>query len=58
MNLVSTKISDGKDTVEVNVKELTSRLKSLASGCNIEVIQLAISSMIDELEDAVSQTEK
>ena len=58
MNLVSTKISDGKDKIEVNVKELTSRLKSLANGCNIEIIQLAISSMLDEIEDAARQTEK
>ena len=56
MNLVITKISDGKDQVEVNVNELTLRLQSLADGCNMEVIQLAISSMLDEIKDAVGQT--
>lgn len=56
MNLVITKISDGKDKVEVNVNELTLRLQSLADGCNMEVIQLAISSMLDEIEDAIDQT--
>jgi len=56
MNLVTIKVSDGKDTIDVNVKELILRLQSLAGGCNIEVIQLAISSMLDEITDAVEQT--
>lgn len=56
MNLVTTKVFDGKDQIEVNIKELTLRLQSLANGCNMEVIQLAISSMLDEIDDAVEQT--
>lgn len=54
MNLVTTtKTSDGKEKVEVDIRELTLRLKSLTEGCNMEVIQLAISSMLDEISDAV-----
>jgi len=54
MNLVTTtKTSDGKEKVEVDIRELTLRLKSLTEGCNMEVIQLAISSMLDEIGDAV-----
>lgn len=57
MNLVvTTTTPDGKNRVEVNVKELALRLQSLADGCNMEVIQLAISSMLDEIHDAVSQS--
>jgi len=53
MNLVKTKVtSDGKQKIEVDVRELTLRLQSLANGCNMEVIQLAISSMLDEIRDA------
>jgi len=51
-SLVITKASPtGK--IEVDVKELTLRLQSLTRGCNIEVVRLAISSMLDEIEDAV-----
>ncbi|KKN00414.1 hypothetical protein LCGC14_1138020 [marine sediment metagenome] len=39
--------------IEVDVKELTLRLQSLTRGCNIEVVRLAISSMLDEIKDAV-----
>ncbi len=51
-SLVITKASP-TEKIEVDVKELTSRLQSLARGCNIEVVRLAISSMLDEIEDAV-----
>ena len=53
MNLVKTKMSDGEKKVEVDIKELTLRLQSLTDGCNIEIIQLAISSMLDEIKDAM-----
>jgi hypothetical protein len=42
-----------KVKVEIDVKELKTRLQSIANGCNIEVIQLAISTMLEELDDAV-----
>ncbi|KKN34729.1 hypothetical protein LCGC14_0790730 [marine sediment metagenome] len=51
----TTNTPDGDEKVEIDVKELILRLQSLTDGCNIEVIQLAISSMLDEIEDAVSQ---
>lgn len=55
MNLVKTKMtSEGKEKVVVDVRELTLRLQSLANGCNMEIIQLAITSMLDEIEDATS----
>lgn len=54
MNLVvTTKMSDGKEKVEVDVRELTLRLQSLTKGCNMEVIQLAISSMLEEINEAI-----
>jgi len=52
--LLVTKTSPkGKQKIEVDVEELTLRLRSLANGCNIEVIQLALQSMLDEILDAV-----
>jgi hypothetical protein len=42
----------GKDKIEIDLKELKIRLKSIANGCNIEVMQLAISTMLEELNDA------
>jgi len=57
--LVVTKTSPaGNYKVEVDVKELTLRLQSLTEGCNIEIVQLAISSMLDEIEDAVGTTKE
>jgi len=54
MNLVvTTTTPDGKEKVEVDVRELTLRLQSLTNGCNMEIIQLAIFSMLDERKDAV-----
>lgn len=50
--IMTTTNTDGKCKPEVNVKELTLRLKSLVDGCNIEIIQLAISSMLEEIEEA------
>lgn len=50
---MTTNTPDGGEKIEVDVKELTLRLQSLTDGCNIEIIQLAISSMLDEIEDAV-----
>ena len=51
--ITTTTSNDGEKKVEVDVKELALRLQSLTNGCNIEIIQLAISSMLDEIEDAV-----
>ena len=56
--LVTTKTSVDGNKVEIDLKELTRRLQSLTKGCNIEVIQLAISSMLDEIEDAVGPSER
>ena len=56
MNLVITTInSDGKNNVEINIRELILRLQSLAKECSIEVTQLAIASMLDEIKDAAKQ---
>lgn len=43
---------NGKEKIEVDIKELILRLKSISSGCDIEIIRLAISSMLDEIYDA------
>ena len=54
MNLVTkTRTSDGRKKVEVDLKELVLRLQSLTEGCNIEIVQLAISSMLDEIKEAL-----
>ena len=42
-----------REKIEVNVEELVLRLRSLANGCTMEVVQLAVLSMLDEIEDAV-----
>lgn len=55
---VVSKTLSGKEKVEVDVKELRLRLQSLTSECNIEIIQLAISSILDEIEDAIGIFEK
>lgn len=36
---------------QIDIKQLTMRLKSIANHANIEVVQLAIQSIIDELEE-------
>lgn len=52
--LVMTKTSPvGKGKVEVDVKELILRLQSISNGCNIEIVRLAISTMLEELDDAI-----
>lgn len=52
-----TKTSTGRDRVEIDVKELQLRLQTLASQGNIEVVQLALQSMLDEIEDRQFQLE-
>lgn len=42
-----------EDETEVDVRELALRLKTLMSGCDMEIIQLAISSMLDEISDVI-----
>ena len=53
--LVSSKTSPAGKKVEVDVQELILRLKSIAKGCSIEVVRLAIATMLDELKDAAGQ---
>lgn len=47
----------GNKVVEIDVDELILRLKSISSECSIEVMQLAILSMLDEIDDAVMDKE-
>jgi hypothetical protein len=56
--LVVTKTSPAGNKFEIDLKELKIRLQSIANGCNIEVIQLAISTMLEELDDAVGANKK
>jgi len=52
--LVTAKTSPvGEGKVEIDVQELILRLQSISSGCNIEIVQLAISTMLEELDDAI-----
>lgn len=46
-----TKTPTGRGRVEIDVKELRLRLKTLARQGNIEIVQLAIQSMLEEIED-------
>ena len=46
-----TKTPTGRERVEIDVKELRLRLKTLARQGNIEIVQLAIQSMLEEIED-------
>lgn len=56
-SLVITKTSPvGTKLVEVDLEELILRLQSISDGCNIEIMQLAISSMLDEIEDATGDS--
>lgn len=58
-SLVTTRISPtGDSRVEVNVQELALRLQSLEDGCNLEIVRLAISSMLEEIKDAVGEEYK
>ena len=54
--LVVTKTSPAGSRVEIDIQELTLRLKSLTEGCNIEVVQLAILSMLDEIAEAAGNS--
>lgn len=47
----TTKTSNGKRKLEIDTKTLLSRLKTIIDTQNAEVMQLAIQSMIDELQD-------
>jgi hypothetical protein len=47
----SIKTSNGKQRDEIDVNVLILRLKSIVKEGNIEVAQLAIESLLDELED-------
>jgi len=49
--IISTLIG-GKKKAGINIKELELRLKSIKDAHNIEVIKLAIESMLDEIEEA------
>jgi hypothetical protein len=51
--LVSSKTSPVGKKIEVDVQELILRLQSIADGCNIEVVRLAISTMLEEIDDAI-----
>jgi hypothetical protein len=52
-SLVTTKVSSlGNTKVEVNINELTLRLKSLKNVHDLEIIQLTILSMLEEIGDA------
>lgn len=46
-----TKTSDGKSKTEIDVRQLRLRLQSIAYSCNIEVMQLALQSMLEEIEE-------
>ena len=52
------KTSHGLNKVEVDLRELIIRLQSIAGQCNIEVVQLAIASMLDEIKDVVKSCSK
>ena len=45
-----------KNIIGINAEELILRLRSLTNECNIEMIQLAIESMVDEVVDAMKTT--
>lgn len=58
-SLVVTRTSPtGDPKVEVNVRELALRLQSLEDGCNLEIVRLAISSMLEEIKEAVGEEYK
>lgn len=47
----TTKTSNGKKRVEIDVRTLQLRLQSIIDTQNVEIIQLAIQSMLEELEE-------
>jgi len=47
----TTKTSNGKQRVEIDAKTLQLRLQSIMSTQNVEIIQLALQSMLEELEE-------
>lgn len=47
----TTKTSDGRERSEIDVKELTLRLQSLKEGCTIEIVQLALESLLEEIKE-------
>lgn len=55
--LVLTKTSPVGKRAEVDVQELILRLQSIANGCSIEVVRLAISTMLEEIDDAIGNTQ-
>lgn len=46
-----TKTSGGRDKTEIDVKQLQLRLQSIVGSCNIEIMQLALQSMLEEIEE-------
>lgn len=48
----TTKTSNGKKRVEIDAKTLQLRLQSIVEVQNMEIIQLAIQSMLEELEES------
>jgi len=44
-------LPSGKKYTEVDVRQLTLRLKTIAKQGNLEVIQLALQSMLEELDE-------
>ena len=50
--------SNGKVKLEIDARELRLRLQTLAKQGNIEIVQLALQSMLDELEEQQTQTRK
>lgn len=48
----TTKTPNGKQKSEIDTKALRLFLQSIAKEGNIEIIQLAIESLLDELEDS------
>ena len=50
--LVTARMSQsGKSKIEVDIKELVLRLQSIVNGCDPEVMQLTISTILDELRE-------
>ena len=45
------KTATGRNRIEIDAKELQARLRTLSKQDNLEIIHLAIKSILDELED-------
>lgn len=52
------KTSNGRTRLEIDIKELRLRLQTLAKQGNIEIVQLALQSMIEELEEQAQPVKK